>query len=327
MSAFRAKGFGRVRLLSAADDTEIPLQPTPRRLLGFFILVSGTAHHREAVAEALWPERDPDSARRCLNSTVHRLNHAAAEAVAHSGPLVVSRSTDDMALDRTVLGDIDISRFEALVAEEKNTGEEYLLSRVDTLEKANALYTGPLMDGIADEWAVRARSNAEATALSVKKRLMECYLRLNAPGSAIRYGREILEIDALHEETHRDLMAALYANGQRVQALNQFDKLRALLAHELAIPPMPETQALCAQIRLGTQEADGEDAKVPLSALRKRLQENREAPAAPADLSACIQDMRDRIRDLRSVSRRVVEEADEMESMLSDVLKSIPPNA
>ena len=61
---------------------------------------------------------------------------------------------------------------------------------------------------------------------------------------AIVIARRLLESDPLREEVHRDLMRVYLAAGQPASALRQYTLCESLLARELGIRPMPETQAL-----------------------------------------------------------------------------------
>jgi DNA-binding SARP family transcriptional activator len=64
----------------------------------------------------------------------------------------------------------------------------------------------------------------------------------------IYYGRKILDIDPLREEVHREVMRLLDQNGERPQAIRQYESCRQILAQELEIQPMLETQTLYKQL-------------------------------------------------------------------------------
>ena len=56
--------------------------------------------------------------------------------------------------------------------------------------------------------------------------------------------RRLVQADTLREGSHRQLMEAYLAAGEKAQALRHYDKLRKLLRDELGVEPSPETQAL-----------------------------------------------------------------------------------
>jgi DNA-binding SARP family transcriptional activator len=63
-------------------------------------------------------------------------------------------------------------------------------------------------------------------------------------------GQLILQTDPLREDIHRALMRLHAAQGERALAMRQYEVCRDLLAGELGIVPLAETQTLYAQIRL-----------------------------------------------------------------------------
>ena len=67
--------------------------------------------------------------------------------------------------------------------------------------------------------------------------------------AAIAYAQRLLQLDALHEPTHRQLMRLLAQVGQRSAALAQYEVCRQLLAAEWDVAPDDLTTALYKRIR------------------------------------------------------------------------------
>jgi DNA-binding SARP family transcriptional activator len=88
--------------------------------------------------------------------------------------------------------------------------------------------------------------------LSCLAHLMQYYRHQGSHAQAVAYGEAILQRDPLREEIHRELMRSYVANGQRALALRQYERCRQVLAEELGIPPMEETQLLRRQILAGS---------------------------------------------------------------------------
>jgi DNA-binding SARP family transcriptional activator len=61
-------------------------------------------------------------------------------------------------------------------------------------------------------------------------------------------GQQILDLEPLREDIHRAMMRLYLKNGQRAQAARQFDICSMILARDLSIQPVEETQALYKQI-------------------------------------------------------------------------------
>jgi DNA-binding SARP family transcriptional activator len=85
---------------------------------------------------------------------------------------------------------------------------------------------------------------------------MQHHARQNACQQGLHYGQLILRHDPLREEIHRQIMRLHWRAGERDRAVRQYHLCREVLAAELGIPPMPETEALFAQIVAGAEEVD-----------------------------------------------------------------------
>ncbi len=78
--------------------------------------------------------------------------------------------------------------------------------------------------------------------------------------AAIAYAQRLLQLDALHEPTHRQLMRLLALAGQRSAALAQYEICRQLLSSEIDVAPDEMTTALYERIR-----TQGKDSQASLS--------------------------------------------------------------
>lgn len=65
---------------------------------------------------------------------------------------------------------------------------------------------------------------------------------------SLTYGQQILNDDPLREEIHREMMRIYLKSGQRALAMRQYEICTKVLADELGIPPMEETQSLYAEL-------------------------------------------------------------------------------
>jgi len=85
---------------------------------------------------------------------------------------------------------------------------------------------------------------------------MHYYKHHGAYAESLTCGQRILYYDPLREEIHREMMRLYVEGGQRAQAVRQYEICREILATELGIPPMEETQALYAQIISSTSAGE-----------------------------------------------------------------------
>jgi DNA-binding SARP family transcriptional activator len=66
--------------------------------------------------------------------------------------------------------------------------------------------------------------------------------------AAVRAGRQLTRLEPYRESGYRLVMSALLREGNKAQALQAYDELRARLRDELGVAPSAETQALHMQI-------------------------------------------------------------------------------
>lgn len=219
--------LGPVTLLHSGRAVPLPIRKT-QALLTLVALSRPVA--RERVAGWLWPELDVSSGRRNLRRELTRLREfGAASCVRAEG--------DYLALDPGV--DCDVHRFEAAVAR----GEP---------QRALALWRGPLADGLQlagtppfDEWLAAERERLA----SLRRRALESLADAAAPDEAVPHLQALLAEDPLQERHHRRLIAHLLALDRREHAVAQYEQCRQVLAVELGLTPMAETEALIARVR------------------------------------------------------------------------------
>jgi DNA-binding SARP family transcriptional activator len=77
---------------------------------------------------------------------------------------------------------------------------------------------------------------------------MAYYRQQGAYAQSLACGQQIVQLEPLREEIHRELMRLYVASGERALAVRQYERCQAILAAELGIPPMEETQELYVQI-------------------------------------------------------------------------------
>ena len=132
---------------------------------------------------------------------------------------------------------------------------------------ATALYHGDFLGGFYldgspafEQWALLERERLRTLAIGAYQQLADQAARAGQLDAAIAYAQRLLQIDALHEPIHRQLMRLLAHAGQRSAALAQYETCRTLLVSELGAAPDEATTALYQQIRQGEVTASQEQA-------------------------------------------------------------------
>ncbi len=211
-----------------------------RALLAALTLRANELVSSERLIDELWPEDPPDTADHLVHVYVSRLRKALGD---EGRPILVTRPPGyQLVLER---GQVDLDRFEDHVAAARSATEEGRLAEASArLREALALWRGPALADVASESF--ARADAE--------RLNE--LRVAATedlmGSELAVGRddlvpELKSLVAQHplrERLRGFLMVALYREGRQAEALDAYERTRAVLAEELGIDPSHELQEL-----------------------------------------------------------------------------------
>lgn len=211
-----------------------------------------TAHYnrglrRDRICDEIWPDLSPPRARAALNTGLWRIKNRLRECAG----LAVS-SIDDvvrLSVDDTVYIDADrLAR--AVTATTKLGPGTALPDRVrTTLEYTVTECRQEFLEGVSDHWVLPLRERFSSLFIEGLILLMRDAATCSNFERALMHGREIIDLDPFREGTQRDVMLLFMRNGQRVQALRQYDALSDLLACELGIEPMAETQELYACIR------------------------------------------------------------------------------
>lgn len=255
MALLRIQLFGTVRVCHADHPGDARLIHTIQGLLAWLVLNRRKTHAREALAELFWGEQREDRARSCLSTALWRLRQALEPDGVTPGAYLISEAT---AVGFNGDSDhwLDVSAFEEGVG---------VLHRLDhtahnaqawsRAEAAIGLYTGDLLEGFYDDWALRERERLRLLYLDSLAALLTHYTKIAALDEALRCGQLILTLDPLREDVHRELIRLHLRRGHRALALHQYEQCRIVLDDELGVEPMDETRALCAALLPSTAHA------------------------------------------------------------------------
>jgi DNA-binding SARP family transcriptional activator len=205
-------------------------------------------HAREVLAGLFWGESSEQRARCSLRTAIWRLRKVLEPAAIPKGTYIVTTPMGEVGFNRESKHWLDVADFEhnsmqilakhikALTAED-----------VRNLENTLTLYKGDLLEGFYDEWALRERERLRTLYLKSQDHLLRYFSHHDAYGEGLACGRNILDLDPLREEIHREMMRLYYRNGQRAMALQQYENCRNILQTDLGVPPMEETRSLYSQ--------------------------------------------------------------------------------
>lgn len=204
-------------------------------LLALLRAAPGGTLPRERAIALLWPEHSTQSARRLLNLAVHVLRREL-------GDDVIVTAGDELRLRSDTI-ESDVAAFEAARA-------------AGDYSKADALYSGPFMDGFFlqdahefEEWQAHERARLAREHAAVLEALAQSAEERGDTGHAARWWERLARVDPLDSRVVLHLMTALETAGAREQALRHGAAHTALLKSELEADPPAELRVLTERMR------------------------------------------------------------------------------
>ena len=237
--------FGSLTIASGeSDQGGRTLAGRSASLLAFLALGRGRSFSRSELIANLWSETAGSASMGSFNTALWRLRGLVEQPPLKPGDLIVSDRRGGIGLNPDAVW-LDVAEFERLVSPGLSRPLDKVTDAdIDGLRRGIALYTSDILLDLSDDWALRERERHRRNFLNALGRLMQLAIVRRELHDGIRFAQAILDRDCLREDVHRDLMRLYLANGQRAQALRQFEHCRDLLRRELAIQPMRETMAL-----------------------------------------------------------------------------------
>ncbi len=249
MNLLKINLLGIVRVAHQGVPTETGMGHAVKGLLGYLTLFRHRFHAREVLAGLFWGESSEDRARSSLNTTLWRLRKVLEPGSIPTGAFLATTPTGEIGFNRKSDHWIDVEFFEDRIKPILAISYDSLnANEVNQLESALHLYKGELLEGFYDEWALRERERLRSMFVQGQIHLLHHYTHHAAWEQGLACAQNILHLEPLREEIHRELMRLYFKNGQRALALRQYEKCRETLASELDVFPMEETQILYAQI-------------------------------------------------------------------------------
>jgi len=213
------------QLECAHGEVDLPL--SSQRVLAFLAL-QPRPQSRSYVAATLWMDFEEERAGASLRSALWRINRCGHQLVAADARAL--RLMPDVVVDL---------RESARSAQEILRGEA-----TDGAVRVNGLTAGDLLPGWYDEWVVTERERFRQLRLHALERLCEQLTDEGRYGQAIEAGLAAVSSEPLRESAHRVLIRTYLEEGNRGEAIRQYEACRQVLRRELGIEPSPVTQAL-----------------------------------------------------------------------------------
>ncbi|HSW03829.1 ATP-binding protein [Aquabacterium sp.] len=245
------------------DGAALPLNIRKTQAL-LVLLALGGRSGRTRIVGLLWPTLDESSARRNLRRELARLREAGADGF-------VQAEGDSLALAAQVVCDA------ALFGATFQRGDAAAALALWRGEPAAELVLDGDDGSFADWLAAEQLRLADLRRQALEAAAAQCESTA-AWQAAADHLQMLLASDPLQERHHRALIRVLLAAGRREHALAQYQRCKRLLADELGLAPMAETEALLAAARAAPAPGAVPDAAAKAA--------RHAAPDAPPDAAA-----------------------------------------
>ncbi|HWM72158.1 MAG TPA: BTAD domain-containing putative transcriptional regulator [Nocardioides sp.] len=206
-----------------------------QRLLAMLAVVHGQRPtSRAAIAERLWVDVSPERAASSLRSTLWRLPRPRGRVF-----VVCDATTVRLAEDL----DVDLWQTEAL-ARGLCAGSGAVSASDGDLEALS----DDLLPSWYDEWLDVARESHRQNRLHALERSSRDLREQRRFPQALTAALGAVRSEPLRESAHRRVIEVHLTEGNKSEALRQYDRYRRLLAHELGLTPSPAIRRLVAPL-------------------------------------------------------------------------------
>lgn len=247
LPALRIHSLGCFRV--ARGDEELPACRARKALavLRYLLTRQQRSAHREELMELLWPDATPAKARHSLHVAVGTLRSYLDQA---SGASYLVFQDERYTLNPGAPLHDDRDEFQRWSdMGDKGWRLEDRPAAEAAYSRAIACYGGDyLVDDQDQAWALVERERLLARYLLALDRLGRLGIARHHFELALECFHQLVARDEFREDAHCNLMRCYLQLGRRGEALRQYERCATVLARELGLEPLPETQALFQQI-------------------------------------------------------------------------------
>ena len=220
-----------------------------KSIFAYLLLNHKKKIYRDVLMDLFWQKSDPDSARNCLNVTIHGLRRILQDINPNDEYILFKDECYYFNPDIQV--ELDVEEFRTIWRNAQNIEyDKGLAAAALEFARAAKIYKGDFLeDELYDDWPSLDRENLKEVFLVILDKISENFIYHNEHYKAIPVCENILEKDNCREDIHRRLMLSYYRIGQRDKAIKQFQKCVEVLKEELEVKPSSETINLFEQLK------------------------------------------------------------------------------
>ena len=226
-----------------------PGRAQQRALLTDLIIHRNRVVSVERLIDDLWDGDPPATAANVVHTMIGHLRKALEPSRAPGAAGEILETAAPGYRLRIRPGELDVHRFEALVAEGRGLLRADPASAAERLRAALALWRGPALADIAGaRFSAAEAAGLEDRRLGATEEQVEADIALGRHADLVAELEALLGRHPLRERLCGQLMLCLYRSGRQAEASAVFHRTRERLAEELGMDPGPELQQLFKQI-------------------------------------------------------------------------------
>lgn len=249
-------------------------------------------HPREAIAEMLWPDEDPEVTRVRFRQVLAGLRRSLEPLGPGVAQLIVADATFVQVTARGV--STDVAEMESCLRAARGASSPE--AERSALLDAVALYRGELLPGCYEDWCSLERTRLTGCCGDALLRLVALDLQAGMLSEAVEHALAAVRLDPLREEAHGELIRALVAAGRRGDAQRQHRELERMLKEAFGTAPAPELHALLAAPAAGLERPVAPDPRTgnvshpadPQSGSRSTAKLQPAAPSPPEPVGGAV---------------------------------------
>ncbi|MEU9453940.1 BTAD domain-containing putative transcriptional regulator [Streptomyces sp. NPDC048277] len=206
--------------------------PVQERVLAMLLLEPHRLVPVSRLVEAVWSEAPPTTAAHQVRKAVAHLRRRIPGG---SGLILTQGPGYRVTVDGTRLDLLEFTDRTATAS--RAIAEGRAANAVAALRRALALWRGPVLSGMDGPVIEAAATALGERHLAAAEQLLELRLGLGEAAELVTDLRRLISEHPLRETLRGHLMVALYRSGRQAEALEEYGKVRELLAEELGIDP------------------------------------------------------------------------------------------
>jgi DNA-binding SARP family transcriptional activator len=202
---------------------------------------------KDELEEELWGQSPPAATDTAIRAIVSKVRSALTDTGLSGDALASAFGAYRLQLPSDAWVDIEAAA-DAIHRAEPALRDGNIRDAVGFGRAAATISDRPLLTGAEGPWVTSRREQLRGIRLRSLDCLAEAWMAHGDPAQAARDAELAVVLDPFREPSHRLLMRALVALGNRAGALKAYDRLRSTLAEELGTSPSPETEDVYLEI-------------------------------------------------------------------------------